>query len=65
MDIDSLKYKHMQSLRKKFAEYGNPFSEGEYSEYRMNYDSGGPSKFWLSASANNAALKDLGNIIKV
>jgi len=43
----------MEYLRKKFAEYGEPYRVGKYKDFKMYYDSGDPSMFWLHADTKS------------
>ena len=53
----------MEQLRKKFGKYGEPYRVGEYMEFKMYFENGDPSMFWLHADTK--PLNDLQRYIQV
>ena len=60
--VEAFRKTQMEYIRKKFAEYGEPYRVGEYKNFNMYYDSGDPSMFWLHADTKS--LNDLQRYIQ-
>ena len=47
--VEAHRRTEMERLRKKFGEYGEPYRVREYKEFKMYFENGDPSMFWLHA----------------